>query len=130
MDSIRINSGTKKIEVNDEGDYILLPLGDDGFTRDFYKLLNGFQKRAEAVKLDNEDITGSMDQIAKLNGEMAEKVDVLFGAGTCKKVFGDITPGVDLFMDFFYQLLPFFEENAKKRAEKMNKYNAGRNGSV
>ncbi len=130
MDSIRVSSGTKKIEVNDDGEFILLPLGDDGFTRGFYNLLNDFQKRAEAVKLTDEDITGSMDQIVKLNAEIAEKVDGLFGNGTCKKVFGDITPGIDMILDFFFQLLPFFEDAAKKRAERMNKYNAGRAGSV
>lgn len=130
MDSIRVSSGTKKIEVNDEGEFILLPLGDDGLTRGFYNLLDDLLKRAEDAKITDEDITGSMDQIVKLNSETAEKVDGLFGPGTCKKVFGDITPGLDLFMDFFFQILPFFEENAKKREEKMKKYDARRTGSV
>ncbi len=130
MDSIRVSSGTKKIEVNDEGEYITLPLGDDGFTRDFYRLLDDFQRQAQAVKVTEEDITGSMDQVVALNKELSEKVDSLFGAGTCKKVFGVLTPGVDLFLDFFTQLLPFFEASVKKRSEKLNKYNAGRTGSV
>lgn len=130
MDSIRVNGGAKKIEVNDEGEFILLPVGDDGFTRDFYRLLEDFRKRAEAVRVTKEDIAGSMDQVVGLSAEMKEKVDALFGPGTCGKVFGELTPGVDLLLDFFYQLLPFFEESVKKRSERMNKYSARRTGSV
>lgn len=128
--SIRIDSGTKRIEVNDDGDVILLPLGDDSFIRDFYKLADSFRQRAETVKVDENDILASMDQVACLNTTMKEEVDKLFGEGTCKKVFGDITPSTDLYLDFIYQLLPFFEEHTKKRLDRMNKYNAGRTGSV
>ena len=39
-----------------------------------------------------------------------------------KKVFSDITPGIDLFLEFFTQLLPFFEEHTRKRVDRMNKY--------
>ena len=128
--SIRIDSGTKRIEVNDDGEVILLPLGDDGFTRDFYKMLDGLQKKADAMKVDENDIIGSMDRVAAMNAGLKAEVDKLFGAGTCKKVFGDITPSIDLMTDFFFQLLPFFEEYANKRTSRMSKYSAGRTGSV
>lgn len=128
--SIRVDSGTKRIEVNDDGDVILLHLGDDSFIRDFYKMADNFRQQAESVKVDENDIVGNMDQVANLNTSMKEEMDKLFGEGTCKKVFGDITPSVDLFMDFLYQLLPFFEEHTKKRVDRMNKYSAGRTGSV
>ena len=60
---------------------------------------------------------------------MAE-VDALFGPDTCRKVFGDIVPGIELFDDFFTQLMPYFEEYGKERAAKLNKYNAARTGNV
>lgn len=128
--SIRIDSGTKRIEVNDNGDVILLPLGDDGFTRNFYQLLDDFRRKAETVRVDENDILRSMDRITDMNAGMKADVDKLFGEGTCEKVFGDITPGIDYFLDFFYQLLPFFEEHSKKRTARMSKYSAGRTGSV
>lgn len=128
--SIRVDSGTKRIEVNDDGDVILLHLGDDGFIRDFYKLVETFQQRAESVKVDESDILGSMDRVTSLSAATKEDVERLFGEGTCKKVFGDITPSIDIFLDFVYQLLPFFEEYSKNRVSKMKKYSAGRTGSV
>lgn len=128
--SIRIDSGTKRIEVNDNGDVILLPLGDDGFVRDFYKLVDSFREKAQTVTVDENDIVGSMDRVSELNAGLRDQTDKLFGEGSCKKVFGDITPGVDLFLEFFTQLLPFFEEHTRKRVARMNKYSAGRSGSV
>ena len=40
MDSIRVNSGVKVIEVNDKGETISLPLSDDSFVKGFFDLLN------------------------------------------------------------------------------------------
>lgn len=128
--SIRIDSGTKRIEVNDNGDVILLPLGDDGFVRDFYKLVDSFREKTQALNVDDSDIIGSMDRVAGMNAGLKEQVDKFFGDGTCEKVFGPITPGIDYFLEFFYQLLPFFEEHTQKRVSRMNKYSAGRTGSV
>jgi len=129
-DKIRVNSGTKCIEVNDQGECILLPLGDNSFVCGFYKLVDGFRQQMEAVKLSEEDILGGMEQVNSLSAAFKGEVDALFGEDTCRKVFGDITPGIDMFMDFFDQLLPFFEEHSKSRVQRLSKYSAGRTGSV
>ena len=36
MDSIRVNSGVKVIEVNDKGETISLPLSDDSFVKGYF----------------------------------------------------------------------------------------------
>ena len=46
---IRLN-GVKRIEVNDEGEYILLPVGDDQFLRNFYALVDEAQKKAAEIQ--------------------------------------------------------------------------------
>ena len=60
-----------------------------------------------------------------------ERVDGLLGEGTCRKVFGDIVPSVDLYVDFINQLAPYFEKYGKERQKKlMQKYNPNRRGNV
>lgn len=130
MDSIRVSSGVKEIEVNDKGERISLTLGSNKFIQDFYLLLDDFQKRYDAAKLTEEDVPGSMNKLVVLEKETANKIDQLFGDNTCMKVFGNTSPASDFIMEFLFELLPFFEESAKKRSEKLNKYNAGRKGSV
>lgn len=49
MESIRVNSGVKIIEVNDAGETISLPLSDDSFIQGFFKLLNELKDKADAI---------------------------------------------------------------------------------
>lgn len=109
---IRLN-GVKRIEVNDEGEYILLPVGDDQFLRNFYALVDEAQKKAAEIQTDSNDILGSMDVIVAFDKYMMERVDGLFGAETCHKVFGNILPGVEMFLEFFTLLTPYLEEYKK-----------------
>lgn len=129
MEKLRIDSGTKKVEVNDEGEYILLPLSDNSFTVGFYRLLEDVNRSGETLPVD---ITGAVDgveQIVEIEKHVKERVDALFGPETCRKVFGDITPSLDLFVEFFGALVPFFEEHKEARMRKMGKYAAERTGS-
>lgn len=126
--TIRI-TGTKRIEVNDDGECIVLPVGDDSFVKRFYELVENTKKKADGMQPDNENIMGFMDDVIEFDKELKERVDGLFGADTCRKVFGDILPSVDMFIEFFSLILPFFEDYKKDRMAKMNKYSAGRKGS-
>lgn len=142
MDGIRIESCEKRIEVNDNGDYIVLNFGDSSFPDRFFSMVDNFNDRAkqtsekaealkEKYKPESEDLTRAA---ASLYREFHEsimcEVDGLFGAQTCKKVFGDIVPDISLFDDFFTQLQPFFQEYSNERAKRMSKYSAQRTGNV
>lgn len=50
---IRIASGVKKIEVNDEGEFISLPVADDNFVVRFYRLMDGIGERAQGDRERN-----------------------------------------------------------------------------
>lgn len=128
---IRVSSGVKKIEVNDQGEYILLPLSDDSFVSRFYKLLDEIKRTGEglAKSTDTPDIT-TVDSIVELEKSVRAKTDELFGAETCRKVFGDVLPSMDLFVEFFGLLVPYFEDYKQERLAKMNKYDAHRTGSA
>lgn len=133
MEKIRISSGVKKIEVNDEGEYILLPVSDDGFIVEFYKLLDRIQTAARDLPENGEDIAGNVEAvetIVALEKELREKVDRLFGPDTCRKVFGPILPSMDLFVEFFGSLIPFIEAHKNERLAKMSKYDAARTGTL
>ena len=130
MDSIRINNGVKVIEVNDAGDTIRLPLSDDSFVKGFYGLLNDIKTRAEAISAKKADIAETIDDGVKFDEEVRDKTDALIGEDTCKKVFGDVLPSSDMFIELFTKLLPFIEEHTNKRVANMNKYSAERVGSV
>lgn len=135
--SIRINKGVQKIEVNDDGDYILLPLGDDTFIQSFYKMLDDVKKKAETAAGESsskeespESILGEMEKVVGVGDFLFDKTEHLFGEGTCRKVFGEIRPGVSMFMEFFDAIIPFIEEYQRERDSRLNKYGAGRMGSV
>lgn len=142
MAGIRVNTAVKKIEVNDNGDYITLNFSDNSFPDRFFSMLDNIQQRAEDVEAKSAEIGekygGDKDGFSRAaavlyrefhEGIMGE-VDALFGENTCKKVFGDIVPGIELFEEFFTQLTPYFEEYANDRAARLSRYSANRTGNV
>ena len=138
MAGIRVSTSVKKIEVNDQGEFITLNFSDNSFPDRFFAMLDSIQKRAEDVQAQESEIRekggGDARAAAALYRQFHEDimgdVDALFGPDTCRKVFGDIVPGIELFDDFFTQLLPYFEEYGRERAEKLSKYSAARTGNV
>lgn len=142
MAGIRVNTGAKKIEVNDNGDYIVLNFSDHSFPSRFFAMVDKVKTMAaeaepkeKSIRDNNEP--GSEELIRalceldnELHTAISSEVDTLFGSGTCKKVFGDIVPGIELYDDFFQQLMPYFEEYGKERAQRMSKYSAARVGNA
>lgn len=142
MAGIRVSTGAKRIEVNDEGDYIVLNFNDHSFPERFFAMLDRVQALAEEAAPQEQVIrqqyeAGSMELLraltsldSELHRKISTEVDSLFGPGTCRKVFGDIVPGVELYDDFFSQLMPWFEQFSSERAQRMSKYSAARAGNV
>ena len=139
--SIRVNTGAVKIEVNDAGECITLPFGDQQFPARYQKMLESIKEKqaeseARAKKIDeskmpkDEKDAAGIALMLEIHQWLRDQVDGLFGEGTCKKVFGDIVPGVELYEDFFMQLKPYFEKHGKERTAKMKKYSAVRTGNV
>ena len=134
--TIMFDAGTKVIGVNDNGETIHLPLGDQEFTCSFLKLMQEFSEKAQeiseqikAVKEDADKVT-QLVTVADLNlticRQMKERVDAVFADEVCRKVFGDIVPGLDAFSEFFEKLSPFVLEHQKnmrdKSEERVRKY--------
>lgn len=142
MNRIRVASAVKTIEVNDSGDVITLNFSDNSLPDRFFSMLDRVQECAEQIRPRELDIRSQFDEnderrvraLAALYRELHEsimsEVDALLGPGTCKKVFGNIVPGIELFDDFFSQLIPFFQEYSQERAAKLSQYSPERTGNV
>ena len=51
MAGIRVSTSVKKIEVNDQGEFITLNFSDNSFPDRFFAMLDSIQQRAEDVQV-------------------------------------------------------------------------------
>ncbi len=148
MDSLRIDNGLKRIEVNDAGEYIEFSVVDSGFFRAFFDLLQWFDKQENRKEIKemkeqgdkvvsddknkiNYDAANSvLDIREKISKEACEKIDNIFGAEASRKIFGSIVPDMYMIADFFEKITPFMEKYAKERNQTINKkYSKSRKGA-
>lgn len=133
MEKIRIQRNVKHIEVNDNGEFITLDFNDQSLPYRFVQTMKDIYAKQQEFEKKLAD-GGNMYTVIELEHEInlyfKEKIDLLFGEDTCRKVYGDILPSIEMHIDLLNQLTPYFEEYTKMRREKMNKYNAGRMGNV
>ena len=133
MDSIRIETGVKNIQVNDGPEFITFDPTDVSFAENFYSLVQEFgvkqveyKNRAEALDANKELDANSIpvnfaDGLAMMREVcefMRDKIDGLFGKDTSRKCFGK-TLSLSVFEQFFTQITPFI---STARAEKTSKY--------
>ena len=90
---------------------------------------------AKAAKLaeltESEDNAEAVEELAyELDVFAKASVDDIFGDGTCKKVFGDIVPPIEMYTEFIEAITPYFQEYALNRAKKLSKYSPNRMGSA
>ena len=124
MAGIRVNSGNIKVEVNDNGDVIILRK-DINFINKVNDFINGidnvkaeYDKKVESISESEPDYEDKvLDCIYELHKELHDGIDFLFGKDTCKKVFGegveDVIPTFDGVIDFFEQISPYITTLAK-----------------
>lgn len=146
MDSLRINSGIKNIEVNDNGDYISIPISDTTFYERFGALIKSFEKNQAEIEQQGKElsekhkdkpdddvdmIVDTINLYSKLCKDVCAELDMLFGDGCCSKVFvGVENPSVELIGDFFEQITPLLQKYAQERNQKINlMYSRNRKGA-
>lgn len=147
MDSLRIDNGIKKIEVNDAGEYIEFSVADNNFFRAFSGLIQWFdeQERRQDIKdmeeqrdkvvsedgknINYDALNNILDIRDKISKEACDKIDAIFGLEASQKIFGSVVPNMDLITDFFEKITPFIEKYAKDRNQTISKkYNKNRKG--
>jgi hypothetical protein len=133
MDSLRIDTGTKKIQINDGPDFIEFNPSDIIFAEKFYDLISDFEIRMDEYQKrlnelnDNQNkddygvplnIEGTLKLMREICDYLRERIDNIFGEGTSQKVFGDAM-NLDIFIQFFDGLTPFIKT---ARTAKLAKY--------
>lgn len=139
MDKITLQSGVKRIQVNENGDFITFDARDQGFTERFMKLLKDFtNKKAEydakvkdlqSMPCDTEKeqltrATAALEFNSSVCNWMAEQINAVFQDDVKQKVFGDITPTGEAWAEFMYQLAPIVQVAKAEQSERVRKYTA------
>lgn len=141
---------TLRLEVNDDGEYIMISADDatmfDRFVagiRHIVELSDETAKKVEEVEKQYEGQTGfeaDMKKVAAISGinvefskEAVRTVDSIFGEGTVKKVFRstyndipDFLPSVNLITEFFEQVTPYMEKLFNRKLEAQKKASKAR----
>lgn len=130
-EKIRVNVEKVELEVNDNGDIIVLPVSDERFIKRLYDFVDEINRKAEEMNFIDKD---NVEAIVKCDLELHEKIksefDELFGSDAYKKVFGeDVVIGAEYVFDFLDQISPFISSYMEKRNKRLSKYNADRTGS-
>ena len=131
MAGIRVNSGNIKVEVNDNGDFIILRK-DMNFINKVNRVINGLDSMKadydNKIQAIDENDPGYEDKVIDclyaLHKELHDGIDFLFGTDTCKKVFGegveDVIPTFDGVFDFFEQISPYISKLAQNMTSASN----------
>lgn len=134
MDSIQINTGERRITINGDPERMIVFNPQDVlFAEKFYRLIGEFQSKLtefmEQSKILEKDTREDANGVP-LNAEQRiallkescefarEKIDVLFGAGTSQKAFGDAL-SMHAIKQFLEGMTPFIQTT---RIEKVQKY--------
>jgi len=133
-DSIRIETGVKRIMINDDPTRVIeFNPKDVVFAERFYSLIGefkdtekGFMARAEALdavtEIDEFGLPVNAGERIKLIRDLCEwsrdKIDQVFGVGTSQAAFGDAVE-LEMFTQFFEGITPFIEQ---ARGEKTQQY--------
>lgn len=141
--NIKVDSGIRRIGVNDAGDYIELSVTDVTLLDRFSNLVEWFSSKQEELARfdgdfqarhagdtdDTEAVIEAIHKRTEVFRETCKQIDEVFGVGCCKKVFGDIIPDELPLMDFFDQMTPVMQRMAMERGEKLRtKYSRNRKG--
>jgi len=134
MQSLQINTGEIRLAVNNDPERVIVfNPADAMFAERFYNLIGEFQRKIieyQAKAKQIETNTGVDDNGIPLNASdrielvkdvcsyIREKIDIIFGAGTSQKAFGDAME-LNALSQFFEGITPFVQ---KERAAKIETY--------
>lgn len=134
MDSLQINTGIKRIAINDDENRVIEFNPEDIiFVEKFYGLIKEFEKKEVEFRKRSDEIGAiteldeygipvntaeSIQLVVDLCRYLRAQIDNVFGKDTSQKVFGDAMT-LNMFEQFFTGITPFVQ-NARK--EKVSQY--------
>jgi hypothetical protein len=143
MDSIRIETGVKRIAINDDPTRVIeFNPSDVLFAERFYALMQEFEAKQVEYERRSQELDARKDEkddhglpanlgdglafLREVCEFMRAKIDGLFGAGTSQKAFGDALE-LEVFEQFFSGITPFIQRARDEKVRRyLNQQNAGR----
>lgn len=133
MDTIRIDTGEKRIMVNDDPNRVIVfNPSDTLFAERFYNLIGELETKSREYESRGKEIDSCneldgygipvntaehIDFLKEICTYMREKIDTLFGKGTSQAAFGDAM-AIEMFEQFFEGITPFIKTARAKRVGK------------
>lgn len=134
---ISVKRHVKTICVNKSGQTISIDMEDQEFVSGIVGVVRRFEDKQKEYRQKIQELKTmphetEAEQIAQAHAvsafsaqlcrELKTEVDAAFRDHVCDKVFGNITPSLELFAEFFRQLQPFIKEAAEERNKRVLKY--------
>ncbi len=119
-ETLILTSNKKTIKVNNKGDEIVLDLDDMSMQEKIQKFRETMDKFVVQIRDSKND-----DEKYKYSLEMSKEaviaIDDIFGENASMKLFGNLTPTIDLIFEFCYKLNNLFPKLIKNKTENIEK---------
>ena len=119
-ETLILTSNKKTIKVNNKGDEIVLDLDDMSMQNKiekFRETMDKFVMQIRDSKNDDEKYKYSLE----MSKEAVASIDDIFGGNASMKLFGNLTPTIDLIFEFCYKLNNLFPKLIKNKTENIEK---------
>lgn len=136
----QFDDGIRLVTINEAGDTAAISINDPTFIERFTDFFDWFGKGGDELtsfieQKEGEELTlDAMAETASKRVELCKKardrIDELFGEGTCKKTFGVDIPDEVCIMEFVEKMIPFINAAFEERGQHINrKYSRNRKGA-
>ena len=127
----RTSASNITLNVNDNGDVVVLKVSDEGWIGRFMDYLKAIEKQSKA-HADNagDDTEKNIYESVALAQECKDGFDAVFGDGAYMAVFGMELVGVEYVVEFIEACMPYVEKRLEKRNSLLSKYSANRSGGA
>lgn len=127
----RSSAKTVKIDVNDDGYIVTVPISDDGWLKRFLDYAERMgelnEKHKQAAQTDERK---SVTEALAFSKEVKVGFVELFGAGAYEATFGCDLVGVEYVVEFLDYIMPFVEQRVEDRKKILAKYSPDRVGGA
>lgn len=142
MREIKFGSVYEEVKVNENGDTIKIPVGDNIFKDNYVKMLSGFEDMRKEIAEKNIKLKEGVEDVYELikidhaledeyTGKICAMIDELFGENTLKKCYPDAAkPNLTTVADFFSLITPEIADIYSEREMAIStRYNQRRKGA-
>lgn len=136
----QFDDGVRLVTINEAGDTAAISINDPTFIERFTDFFDWFGKggdeltsfieQKEGEKLTLDAVAETANKRVELCKKARDRIDELFGDGTCKKAFGVDMPDEVCIMEFVEAMIPFINTAFEERGQRINrKYSRNRKGA-